>query len=81
MEVTIVIALHFRLGLIDEHFFWIGVARLSMTGRLSTTAMKFVNHGNINDEVRRPSNLQPIDLQVPTFWPRLVGTRLPRLVI
>ena len=41
--------LHFRHGLIDEHLAW--VARLTMTSRLSNTAMKFVNHGNINDEV------------------------------
>ena len=59
--------MHFRRGLIDEHFIWIGMARLTITIRLSNTAMKFVNHGNINDEVRYPSNLQPLDLQVPTF--------------
>ena len=53
MEVikTILIALHFRHGLIDAHFIRIGVARPTMTSRLSNTAMNFANHGNINDEV------------------------------
>jgi hypothetical protein len=38
-----------------------------MTISLSNTAMKLVNHSNVDDEVRRPCNVQTLYLQVPTF--------------
>ena len=61
---AICVALHLRHRLVDEHLIWIGVAKLNMALNLSDTAMKFVNHSDINDEVGRPGNVQTLYLQV-----------------
>ena len=61
------VALRLRHRLVDEHLIWIGVAKLTMAIRLSNTAMKLVNHSNIDDDVRRPGNVQTLYLQVSAF--------------
>jgi hypothetical protein len=45
----------------------LGVAKLTMTLILSNTAMKLVNHSDIDDDVRRPGNVQTLYLQVSAF--------------
>jgi hypothetical protein len=64
---TIFIALRFRHSRINEHLVRIGVAKLTETHRVSDVAMKIMNDCNVEDEVRRPGNVQTLDLQVPAF--------------
>ena len=64
---AICVALHLRHRLVNKHLIWIGVAKLTMSLILSDTAMKLVNHSDINDDVRRPGNVQTLYLQVSVF--------------
>ena len=41
------------------------MAKLTVTRRVGNLAMKVINDCNVNDEVRRPGNVQTLDLQVP----------------
>ena len=43
------------------------MAKLTMALNLNDTAMKFVNHRDIDDEVGRPGNVQTLYLQVAAF--------------
>jgi hypothetical protein len=42
--------------------------------------MKIMNKCNVDDEVVVPATFKPLISKSPRRWPRLVGTRLPRLV-
>jgi hypothetical protein len=64
---TIFVALHLRHRLVDEHLIWIGVAKLTMALNINDTAMKVVNHSDIDDDVGRPGNVQTLDLEVAAF--------------
>jgi hypothetical protein len=62
---TVFIALRFRYSRVNEHLVRIGVARLTVTHRVDDVAMKIMNECNVDDEVRRPGNVQALNLQVP----------------
>ena len=77
---TAFVSLRFRHSRVNEQLVRIGVARLTVTCRVDDVAMKIMNKCDVDDEVRRPSHIQPLISKSPRRWPRLVGTRLPRLV-
>jgi hypothetical protein len=62
---TAFVSLRFRHSRVNEQLVRIGVARLTVTCRVDDVAMKIMNKSNVDDEVRRPSNVQALDLQVP----------------
>ena len=62
---AICVALRLRHGRVDEHLVRVGVARLTVTGGVSDTAVKVVNEGDVDDEIRRPGHVQTLNLQIP----------------
>ena len=62
---TICVALRLRHGRVDEHLVGVGVARLTVAGGVGDTAMKVVNKGDVDDEIRRPGHIQTLNLQIP----------------
>jgi hypothetical protein len=62
---TVFVALRFRHSRVNEHLVRIGVARLTVTCRVGDIAMKIINKCNVGDKVRRSSNVQALNLQVP----------------
>jgi hypothetical protein len=60
---TIFIALRFCHSRINECLVRIGVAKLTVTRRVSDAAMKIMNDCNVDDEVRSPGNVKTLDLQ------------------
>jgi hypothetical protein len=62
---TVCVALRFRHSRVNEHLVGIGVARLTVTCKVDDVAMKIMNKCNVDDEVRHPSNVQALNLQVP----------------
>ena len=62
---AICVALRLRHGRVDEHLVRVGVARLTVTGGVSDAAVKVVNKGDVDDEIRRPGHVQTLNLQIP----------------
>ena len=62
---AIPVALRLRHGRVDEHLVRVGVARLTVKGGVSDTAVKVVNEGDVDDEIRRPGHVQALNLQIP----------------
>jgi hypothetical protein len=62
---AIPVALRLRHGRVDEHLVRVGVARLTVTGGVRDTAVKVVDDGDVDDEIRRPGHVQALNLQVP----------------
>ena len=62
---AICVALRLRHGRVDEHLVRVGVARLTVTGGVSDTAVKVVNKGDVDDEIRRHGHIQTLNLQIP----------------
>ena len=41
------------------------MAKLTVTGGVRDTAVKVVNDGDVDDEIRRPGHVQALNLQIP----------------
>ena len=59
------VALRLRHGRVDEHLVRVRVSRLTVTGKVRDTAVKVVDDGDVDDEIRRPGHVQALNLQVP----------------
>ena len=62
---TICVALRLRHGRIDKHLVGVGVARLTVAGGVGDIALKIMNKGDVDDEIRRPGHIQTLNLQIP----------------
>ena len=62
---AIPVALRLRHGRVDEHLVGVGVARLTVAGGVGDTAVKVVDEGDVDDEIRRPGHVQTLNLQIP----------------
>ena len=58
-------ALRLRHSRVDKHLVRVRVARLTVTGGVRDTAVKVVDNGDVDDEIRRPGHVQALNLQVP----------------
>ena len=43
----------------------VGVARLTVAGGVGDIALKIMNKGDVDDEIRRPGHIQTLNLQIP----------------
>ena len=62
---AIPVALRLRHGRVDKHLVRVRVARLTVTVGVRDTAVKVVDDGDVDDEIRRPGHVQALNLQVP----------------
>ena len=62
---TICVALRLRYGRVNKHLVGVEVARLTVAGGVGDTAMKVMNKGDVDDEIRRPGHIQSLNLQIP----------------
>ena len=62
---TVCVALRLRHSRVNEHLVGVGVARLTVAGRVGDIALKIMNKCDVDDEVRRPGHIQALNLQIP----------------
>ena len=62
---AIPVALRLRHGRVDKHLVRVRVARLTVPVGVRDTAVKVVDDGDVDDEIRRPGRVQALNLQVP----------------